>query len=200
MVVPFKFLSLAVFLVFAVFVFDIRNKPGMVPIVRPIWTTMMKLLSVAMFATYVAVLVGLEAVAPADWLALGLTAAGATLVAAAKLTLGRYHTWTGFHLDRTVIVRAGIYSRLRHPLYTGVFLFEFGGLLVVAPRVPARPAVLLAVVLVAVLYLMAFNVTMARRESREMARKFGAEFDDYRSRVRAFIPVRRSPGAAEGRL
>jgi protein-S-isoprenylcysteine O-methyltransferase Ste14 len=32
---------------------------------------------------------------------------------------------------------------------------------------------------------------MARRESREMARKFGPEFEDYRSQVRAFIPVRR---------
>jgi protein-S-isoprenylcysteine O-methyltransferase Ste14 len=195
MILLYKLLAFAVFGVFVFFVFDIRQKPGMVPIVRPLFTGIMKLLSMALFVVYGGILASLDAVTPLDWAALALTTTGSAFVTTAKLTLGRFHTWTGFHLQQTTIVRAGIYGHLRHPLYTGIFLVEFGGLTVVLPRLVQIDARLLPVTLATVLYLMTFNVLMARRESREMARKFGAEFEAYRAHVRAFIPVRRTPSA-----
>lgn len=192
MVVFYKLFAFAVFAVFVFFVFDIRQKPGMVPIVRPLYTRLMKLLSVVLFLAYAGILATLQQVTPLDWAALVLTTAGAALVTTAKLTLGRFHTWTGFHLQKTTIVRDGIYGYLRHPLYTGIFLVEFGGLALVSPRLAQLQLGLLPITVATVLYLMTFNVLMARRESREMARKFGPEFDAYRSQVRAFIPVRRA--------
>ena len=48
MIVLYKLLAFVVFAVFVFFVFDIRQKPGMVPIVRPVFTRIMKLLSVGM--------------------------------------------------------------------------------------------------------------------------------------------------------
>lgn len=192
MVVFYKLFAFAVFAVFVFFVFDIRQKPGMVPIVRPLYTRLMKLLSVVLFLAYAGILATLQQVTPLDWAALVLTTAGAALVTTAKLTLGRFHTWTGFHLQKTTIVRDGIYGYLRHPLYTGIFLVEFGGLALVSPRLAQLQLGLLPITVATVLYLMSFNVLMARRESREMARKFGPEFDAYRSQVRAFIPVRRA--------
>jgi protein-S-isoprenylcysteine O-methyltransferase Ste14 len=189
----YKLFAFAVFAVFVFFVFDIRQKPGMVPIVRPIFTTLMKTLSIALFVVYAGVLARLQAPTPLDWAALALTTAGSALVTAAKLTLGRFHTWTGFHLQQTTIVRVGIYSYLRHPLYTGIFLVEFGGLALVAPRLARLDLWLLPITLATVLYLMTFNVAMARRESREMARKFGSAFEAYSAEVRAFIPIRRTP-------
>jgi protein-S-isoprenylcysteine O-methyltransferase Ste14 len=199
MIVFYKLLAFAVFGIFVFFVFDIRQKPGMVPIVQPIFTRIMKLLSIALFVVYAVVLAGLGELTPLDWVALALTTAGSALVTTAKVTLGRFHTWTGFHLQQTTIVSAGIYSYLRHPLYTGIFLVEFGGLALVTPRLAHVDLRLVPVTLATVLYLMMFNIVMASRESREMARKFGADFDAYRSEVRAFIPIRharrRSPVA-----
>jgi protein-S-isoprenylcysteine O-methyltransferase Ste14 len=199
MIVFYKLVAFAVFAIFVFFVFDIRQKPGMVPIVRPIYTRIMKLLSIALFGVYAVVLARLQELTAVDWAALAFTTAGASLVTTAKLTLGRFHTWTGFHLQSTTIVRAGIYSYLRHPLYTGIFLVEFGGLALVTPRLAQIDLRLLPLTAVTVLYLMTFNIVMAGRESREMARKFGPEFDAYRSEVRAFIPIRRAPAAPSQR-
>lgn len=191
MLTSYKVIAFGFYALFVFYVFDIRNKPGMRPIVTAVWTQLMKALSLVVLATYAAIIVSMSDLQLSDWVGTGLTALGAVLVATAKITLGRYHTWTGYHLEKTTIVRNGIYSRLRHPLYTGIFLFEFGGLTVMLPRLVVRtPWSLLAIVPV-FLYLMIFNVAMAARESREMERKFGSEFHGYRATVRAFVPIRR---------
>jgi protein-S-isoprenylcysteine O-methyltransferase Ste14 len=197
MTILYKSLAVLVFAVFVFYVFDIRRKSGMVPIVAQGWTTVMKILSLVMLGLFAYTVLNLAAPTTLDWVGLGFTAVGASLVAAAKITLGRYHTWTGYHLSSTTIVQHGIYSRFRHPLYTGIFLFEFGGIALIVPHLPREPKLLVLVGL-GFLYLMTFNVAMAARESREMKRKFGVAFDAYRGRVRAFIPVRRSGGDASG--
>jgi protein-S-isoprenylcysteine O-methyltransferase Ste14 len=194
MLIGYKIAALGFYALFAFYVFDIRNKPGMRPIVSPLWTQLMKTLSLIVLAAYAYILVTMKVVTPGDWCGLALTGVGALLVATAKITLGRYHTWTGFHLEKTTIVRTGIYSRLRHPLYTGIFLFEFGGLAVMAPRAVALEPLLILGILPGFAYLMGFNIAMAARESREMERKFGTEFEAYKSSVRAFFPIRRRGG------
>jgi protein-S-isoprenylcysteine O-methyltransferase Ste14 len=78
------------------------------------------------------------------------------------------------------LARTGIYARMRHPRYTGMFAAVAGACflagtlrmwLVVAGWLPlAMTAILL--------------------EEREMRRRFGPAFDEYRRRVPRFLPLR----------
>ncbi|WP_028886231.1 methyltransferase family protein [Teredinibacter turnerae] len=193
MILAYKVVSIVVFLVFCIYVFDIRNKKGMEKLINNAWIAFMKLVASAMLFLYAYLVIVLQTIHTTDYVALGLTSLGTVLVVTAKVTLGKYHTWTGYHLKETRIVNYGIYSRLRHPLYTGAILFEIGTLLVMGPRILIDNAVIATVIALIYVYMIIFNITMARQESEQMKQKFGKAFDDYSSQVRAFWPIRKRP-------
>ncbi|MBL8573839.1 MAG: isoprenylcysteine carboxylmethyltransferase family protein [Hyphomicrobiaceae bacterium] len=191
MLLPYQIATLLVFLVFAFYVFDIRAKQGMAPLVAGFWTTAMKLIAGATMAWFVWVVIVKPGVEVADWIALGLIALGTASVVAAKVTLGRFHTWAGYHKVETQLVTHGIYSRIRHPLYTGAILVEIGvGIVLFSYYRDAAPLVL-AMIAAAFLYMIPFNIILAGRETEKMREKFGPVMDDYTSRVRAFFPIRK---------
>jgi protein-S-isoprenylcysteine O-methyltransferase Ste14 len=76
------------------------------------------------------------------------------------------------------LVIEGIYARVRHPQYTGMFLL-IGALLI---QWPTLISLLMAPVLIVV------YVRLARREEAEVEAQFGAAYRDYRRRVPAFWP------------
>lgn len=53
------------------------------------------------------------------------------------------------------------------------------------------PGWAVALGVVCLVYAMSFNAAMAAFETHRMARMVGAEFEVYRTRVRAFVPVRK---------
>jgi protein-S-isoprenylcysteine O-methyltransferase Ste14 len=187
----FKCAQLAALVVFVWYGFDLRRKQGMVPLVAPWFTRIMKAASCVVVALYLYLLWAIDRLVWADALALLFTGTGAALVRAAKQELGSGHTWTGYCIASPTLVASGIYSYLRHPLYAGVYLFEVGALCTFAPRVSVLPPWAVALGVMCLVYAMTFNATMAAFETRRMARMFGAELEAYRARVRAFIPVRR---------
>lgn len=107
--------------------------------------------------------------------------AGATLVA---------DGWRRVHRGRREgrLVTDGVYARVRHPQYTGLFLIVFGEGIVHWPTivsVAAFPVIVLA-------YTM-----LARREERQMVEQFGDEYIAYRRRVPMFLPRFHPPAALE---
>ena len=84
------------------------------------------------------------------------------------------------------LATTGPYARLRHPQYVGFVLIMFGFLL----QWPTLLTLAMFPVLV-VMYL-----RLARREEREMAAAFGAEYAAYAARTPAFLPRLRAPRAA----
>jgi protein-S-isoprenylcysteine O-methyltransferase Ste14 len=100
--------------------------------------------------------------------------AGATLVA---------DGWRRIHQARKEekLVTEGVYSRMRHPQYTGLFVIVFGEGIVHWPTivsVAAFPVIVIAYTL------------LARKEERQMVEKFGDEYREYRRSVPMFIPRR----------
>lgn len=107
--------------------------------------------------------------------------AGATLVA---------DGWRRVHRARREgrLVTDGVYARVRHPQYTGLFLIVFGEGIVHWPTivsVAAFPVIVVAYTL------------LARREERQMVEQFGDEYLAYRRRVPMFIPRFHPPVALE---
>jgi methanethiol S-methyltransferase len=97
---------------------------------------------------------------------------GATLVA---------DGWRRVHQARREgrLVTDGIYARVRHPQYTGLFIIIFGEGIVHWPTIVsviALPVILIAYTL------------LARKEERQMLEKFGDEYREYQRRVPMFIP------------
>ena len=98
--------------------------------------------------------------------------AGATLVA---------EGWRKVHRARRegTLVTDGVYARVRHPQYTGLFLIVFGEGVVHWPTivsVAAFPVIVLAYAL------------LARKEERQMLDKFGDAYREYQRRVPMFVP------------
>ncbi len=76
------------------------------------------------------------------------------------------------------LATTGAYARVRHPQYAGFVLIMFGFLL--------QWPTLLTLAMFPVLVVM--YARLARREEREVAARFGAEYAAYAARVPAFLP------------
>lgn len=89
--------------------------------------------------------------------------------------------WRAIHRARREgrLAIEGVYARIRHPQYTGLFLILFGEGIVHWPT-------LLSVVGFPVI--VAAYVLLARREERQMLQTFGDEYRQYQRRVPMFIP------------
>lgn len=76
------------------------------------------------------------------------------------------------------LVTDGIYRWIRHPQYTGIFLFSFGWLV----HWPSVVTLLLWPVLCAA------YVWLARFEERQALAEFGAAYEEYAARTKRFVP------------
>ena len=86
--------------------------------------------------------------------------------------------WRQVHGARGRMVTDGLYTYVRHPQYTGLFLVITGFLV----QWPTLLTVLMAPVLVYAYVRLAFS------EERRMLDQFGDQYREYRQRVPAFIP------------
>ena len=77
------------------------------------------------------------------------------------------------------LVANGVYRRIRHPMYTSLFLYSIGQALAL-PNWIAGPS-----------YLVAFGILFVfrlRAEERMMLRQFGAEYESYAARTKRLVP------------
>lgn len=137
---------------------------------------------------YVYVLARLASLSTLDLIAL-ITATSGTLVAAkVKWDLGKCHTWTGYCLNSSKLNTYGIYAYIRHPIYTGIFIFVLGGLITV---IPDSPWYLSLVVILSLVYILSFLAILGRKETKILAKEIGPEFKHYTKQVHPFLPLRK---------
>jgi len=104
------------------------------------------------------------------WISNGLVLAGGIVV---------FLGWRLIHSAPSgVLVDRGIYSIVRHPQYTGLFLTTVGFLI----QWPGLLALIMWPILMFAYY------KLAKREERSLLEEFGINFLKYRSRVPAFFP------------
>ena len=115
-----------------------------------------------------------RAIASTGAVLLGL---GTGVISAGAIALGRNLTPFPKPSEKGQFVRRGIFSLIRHPLYTGVMLASIGW----AQLWQSRPA------LFAALALIPFFAAKARREEYWLREKF-PEYAHYERQVNRFIP------------
>ena len=118
---------------------------------------------------------GLPLLAAAMTLLLSLTMAMRYWVVA---TLGKRWSTRVIWVPNMPLVRGGPYRWMRHPQYTGIFLFTLGWIL----HWPSVVTLALWPVMIGA------YVWLARYEERQAAREFGAEWEDYAGRTKRFVP------------
>lgn len=132
----------------------------------------------------------LLAAARPSWLAI---AAGVTLVAVEGFLFVRVERELGNrrlvgHAELTgtgEMFSGGLYAHVRHPRYAGMFCAVLG-----AALLAGKPLLWLVLVL-----WWPFALIVIRLEEKELAARFGPDYETYRKRVPAFLPFRmRAPG------
>jgi protein-S-isoprenylcysteine O-methyltransferase Ste14 len=89
-----------------------------------------------------------------------------------------WQAWRQVHGAQGTLVTDGMYARVRHPQYSGLFLISIGMLI----QWPTFLTLLMWPILTLAYY------RLALREEREMLEKSGTAYEAYRSVVPAFVP------------
>jgi protein-S-isoprenylcysteine O-methyltransferase Ste14 len=111
-------------------------------------------------------------------LGLALTAVGIGLAIWARYVLGRNWSAAITLKHSHELIRTGPYTRIRHPIYSGVILALIGTALVIGEWRA----------LVAVVVLFVSWLAKARKEESLLAREFGAAFEEHRLHTGMFLP------------
>ena len=88
--------------------------------------------------------------------------------------------WQGIHGGNGKLVTEGIYSRVRHPQYSG-FALMIIGFLIQWPTI---------ITLVMAPSLLIMYKRLSKKEEEVMITEFGEEYLEYRQKVPAFIPIK----------
>jgi len=114
------------------------------------------------------------------WVSNGLVILGGIIV---------FLGWVKIHgAEEGILVDRGIYSVVRHPQYSGLFITTIGFLI-------QWPSIL---VLIMWPVLMLAYYKLAKREEKQLLEEFGEAFLKYRSRIPAFVPWFTVKCVAEG--
>lgn len=112
------------------------------------------------------------------WIGVAIVVAGLSLRIAAMMQLGSRFDPTVAILPGHALETGGLYSRIRHPGYTGAWLAALGGVLTFGAALGLVPVALMAGALLA----------RVRNEERALEAHFGEAFRGYRARTGAFVP------------
>ncbi len=176
------------FLVILLYTFansDLEDKQTMKPLANSATLLILKIANLAPLLIFLYVLSTVVSLNAVDFFAIVFVTAGAYLVSRAKADLGQNHTRPGYHKRDTYLIKHGVYSQLRHPIYAGNYLFIFGSLLTVVNH---GVWYLVLFTVLCDMYLMPYLAILAVRETEMLSDKLGKDFAKYYSSVHAFIP------------
>lgn len=111
-----------------------------------------------------------------EWFKLIICQLGGFVMLIGLIIMGK--GWKLIHGTQGDLVTSGVYSYVRHPQYSGLFLVTIGMLI----QWPTIITLIMWPILTYAYY------RLAMREEREVEKKFGHEYAVYRETVPAFIP------------
>jgi len=186
----FKFTTFFILALFFFFVSDFRIKEGMTPLIKKQVIFLIKIFYATPIFVYIYLILKIENIYFSSYLGLIVNIIGTLLVIKAKMDLGEYHTWAGHILSSTKIIKNGVYSYIRHPLYTGIHIFILGGIIM---GINNHPFSFLTVMII-LFFVSLINIFLsisAFKESNYLQEEFGKDYVEYKKQVHAFLPIKR---------
>lgn len=174
--------------IFLFFISDFRQKKGMTPLVNEKITKTLKFTYFGPVMIYAYTLITMNYLTVFDYAAFVLTITGALTVVKSKLDLGISHTWAGYCKKSSKLEINGIYAYIRHPLYTGVFLFSIGEITTL--MIHAQWYLTLVAFTMGLLIILFLTIT-ASKETNYLTKKLGEQFINYKKQVHPFLPLKK---------
>lgn len=112
------------------------------------------------------------------WIGVILGISSLPLIIWTHRTLGNYYAAELRVIDEHVIITAGPYSRIRHPMYTVFILITLFTLLIIANLFVSIFALLIIIML----------YPISKREEQMLITQFGDQYRDYMQRTGRFLP------------
>jgi len=191
-VIIFKIIQLIILGIFVVYISDFRRKKGMIPLIGEKWTLLLKASYMVPLVAYIFVLVSSNNILYYDLIALGVTLLSTIVVVKAKRDLSVHHTWVGYFNSASKFTTNGIYSYIRHPIYTGIYIFVIGSLFTILPHLNIFSYITLAITaIISIAYILGFLAFLANKETQALLRKHGKSFQYYKEKVHPFLPLRK---------
>ena len=184
----FKSIQFFIIGIFVVFISDFRNKSGMVPIINEKITSLLKISYLVPLGIFVDILIFMDNLTYFTFLGLFLTVLGTAITVKAKYDLRTHHTWIGYCKDSSILITTGIYSYVRHPLYTGICLFMIGGLIAAIPNTTLLVSILFTIIII---YIMSFLAILASKETKHLQKTAGQDFLRYQKEVHPVFPIKK---------
>ncbi|WNZ30001.1 MAG: hypothetical protein IAX21_03860 [Candidatus Bathyarchaeota archaeon] len=174
--------------IFVVFISDFRQKNGMVPLINEKITQLLKFTYFGPVIISAYTLTTMNYLTMFDFTAFTLTVLGTIAVVKSKRDLGIAHTWAGYCSKTSKLEVTGIYAYIRHPLYTGVFLFSIGAL---ATLLIHAPWYMTAIAFSMGLLMVLFLAITASKETNYLTQNLGEHFINYKRQVHPFLPLKK---------
>ncbi len=179
----FKIIQLMIIGVFTVFISDLRKK-NQSPLICQVDLKALKLVYLFPLGIYFYSVVTMVSLTYFGLLGLVISCLGCLLVVISKKTLGNKHTWAGYCLkENNCFIVKGVYSYIRHPLYTGIFVFSMGGFFLNVLTF------MWFLFVIAVFATISILVYIAGKETAYFSDRFGEPFNDYKKQVHPFFPL-----------
>jgi protein-S-isoprenylcysteine O-methyltransferase Ste14 len=184
----FKTVTVLLFVVFAWFISDVRNKNAK-PIIKQPWLSVMRICYPISPLCFIYFLITTRDIFILDYFALIIMVLGTAIVIAAKTKLGKNHSWTGYSTTNvSEFTKTGIYRFIRHPLYLGIIIAVTGTALVVFQRY-FRNILVFLIYLIGMIFTFVFIFVSSKKETEFLKEKFGEDFINYVNQVPSFFPV-----------
>lgn len=129
----------------------------------------------------------LKSVTVMDWISFVVIVLSLALIIKAKIDLKDWYTWPGQFKEGSELIKRGLYTRMRHPIYVGIFMFVLGTLITVVIHSVFILGVFVCLVGAS---LLAFTFFAAQQEEHFLMMELGDVYIAYRYEVNAFLPFK----------
>jgi len=183
----YKIFQILIILLFAFFVSDLRRKNVTKELLNGKLILLMKIIYIIPLLIFLISVINSDELLITDIISMSFTIVGLVIVILAKLTLGVNHSWTGYGTFPEEFLRKGIFSKIRHPMYTGIFICIFGMWF----HVFWHATLLLAIINFSCsLFIFYVLISSARKETEHLINLFGDDYEHYANRVHPFLPIK----------
>ena len=187
MLIFYKVSQVVIILLFAFFVSDLRKKNQTKELLNHKLIIVMKIVYIIPLAIFLYSVITTEALLVTDFISFLLTLIGLVVVILAKSSLGINHSWTGYGTFPKSICKKGIFSIIRHPMYTGIFMCILGMWF----HVISHQNVLLIIInLISSFFILFVLTSSAIKEEQHLSSLFGEDYEEYERCVPRFFPIK----------
>jgi protein-S-isoprenylcysteine O-methyltransferase Ste14 len=109
-----------------------------------------------------------------------------------KKDLSANHIWVGYCHEFSKFTSNGVYAYIRHPIYTGIYIFVLGSFFTIIPHINFASYITLGTAaIISTIYMIGFLAFLANKETTELVEKHGLPFQQYKEKVHPFLPLRK---------